>query len=418
MNVADLTIPAPIRALAEDVHRAGGRAWIVGGGIRDHLMGRVVKDWDVEVHGVETPALERLLRQHGSVNAVGRSFGVFKLRPRGSPASDPEIDVSIPRRDSNAGPGHKGIAVEGDPFMPLEEAVRRRDLTINALMLDIRTHAIADPAGGIADLQAGRLRAVDPHTFLDDPLRALRVAQFVARTGFEPDATLLDLCTRAPLEELPAERIQTEWEKLLVRGVHIARGLAVARDTAILSRVFPERADPVELDAALDGAKLHRAALDGLGRRWALMLAVWLSHTPLDGALATLDRLWLHRVGGFPTREQVVGVLQHLSAPARTDAELRHLSVHAELQLALRTRAALAPHDGWDGPLHRAGELGVLERRPPPLLQGRDLQSLGAPAGPGMGVLLKEAYRLQLDGVLTTREGARAWAAEQLDAAP
>ncbi|MEZ4318203.1 MAG: hypothetical protein R3F61_11890 [Myxococcota bacterium] len=412
MSASELNIPRSIRDLAEVVHASGGRAWIVGGGVRDHLMGRSVKDWDVEVHGIPADRLEPLLRRHGSVNAVGRSFGVFKLRPRGSPATDPEIDVSIPRRDSNSGPGHRGIAVEGDPFMPLDEAVRRRDLTINAIMVDVRTLEIVDPAGGVDDLRAGRLRAVDATTFLDDPLRALRVAQFVARTGFSPDAALLDLCRAAPLQELPAERIQGEWEKLLVRGTHLVEGLQVARDTAILARVFPERPDPTELDRALDRARPHRDALDGIGRRWALMLGIWLSACTMEAAEATLDRLWLHKVAGFPVRVQVLAVLEHLADPAGTDAELRHLSVHAELQLSLGVRSALDPTFG-EASLERAGALGILSSKPVPLLQGRDLKELGIRPGPHMGPLLAEAYRLQLDGVLDTAESARDWAAQQ-----
>ncbi len=409
-TLTDLEVPKPIRVLAEAIHRADGRAWAVGGCVRDHLMGRSVKDWDIEVHGVPARRLEKLLRKQGAVNAVGRSFGVFKLRPRGTPSSDPEIDVSIPRRDSNAGPGHRGIAVEGDPDMSIEEAVRRRDLTINALMVDVRTLELADPSGGLEDLRAGRLAAVDETTFLDDPLRALRVVQFVARTGFLPDDTLCRLCEVAPLEELPAERIQTEWCKLLLRGSHIAVGLQIARRTDVLARVFPECVDTPGLDAALDRAIPLRDGLEEPGRRWALMLAVWLSDTPVDAAESTLDRLWLHKVGGFPTRTQVLGILAHLDAPTQSDSDLRNLSVHAELELALGVRCALNPDFAYADRRARAQQLDVLRTKPAPLLQGRDLGPLGVPPGPGMGVLLKEAYQLQLDGRLNTREEALDWA--------
>ena len=106
---------------------------MVGGSVRDHLLGRHVKDWDVEVFGLSAKDLERALRRVGRVNAVGKSFGVFKMHHEALG----EVDVSIPRRDSNTGPGHRGIAVEGDPDMSTTEAARRRDLTINAISYDL-----------------------------------------------------------------------------------------------------------------------------------------------------------------------------------------------------------------------------------------------------------------------------------------
>lgn len=405
----DLDIPAPIEALAERVHEHGGTAWLVGGCVRDHLMGLPVKDWDVEVHGVEVDRLEKLLRGLGRVNAVGRSFGVLKLRPKGSGPEEPEIDVSLPRRDSNAGPGHRGIAVEGDPFMPLDEAVRRRDLTINALLVDVRTHRLEDRVDGLRDLNEGRLRAVDDEAFLEDPLRALRVVQFAARTGFSADASLIELCRAAPLHELPAERVQGEWRKLLLKGQHLTHALALATEADLLSRVFPEHtpADPAPLQRAVD----LRAGLDE-GRAWSLMLAVWLrDDTQVE---PTLDRLWLHKVGGYNVRKQVLAQVAHRGDPVDSDAALRHLSVHVELDLALRLRQAIQPEGPWEEPRQRAEALGVLHEPPPPLLQGRDFLAHGVARGPEMGRWVRRAYQEQLDGVFTTREEADAWAEQRL----
>lgn len=402
---ADLAIPAPIEALADQVHDAGGTAWLVGGCVRDHLMGLPVKDWDVEVHGLEVERLEKLLRRLGKVDAVGRSFGVLKLRPKGW--REPEIDVSLPRRDSNNGPGHRGIAVEGDPFMPLDEAVRRRDLTINALLVDIRTRRLEDRVGGLDDLRAGRLRAVDVDAFLEDPLRALRVVQFAARTGFAADETLIELCRQAPLHELPAERVQGEWQKLLLKGEHLVHAFALARRAALLERVFPEH-DPVDVTPLQQAVPL-RAPLDD-GRAWSLMLALWLrADTEVE---ATLDRLWLHKVGGYNVRKKVLALVAHQDDPFGDDPALRHLSVATELDLALRMREAL----GRDtAPARaRAGQLGILHEPPPPFLQGRDLITLGVPRGPSMGVWVRRAYQAQLDGAFTTREGADAWIREAL----
>src|SRR5690606_25259789 len=130
-----------------------------------------------------------------------------------------------------------------------------------------------DPFDGRGDIARRVLRAVDPHTFLEDPLRAVRVVQFAARLDFTVDPELVDLCRSADLHELPAERIQGEWSKLLLRSERPSTGLRVARDTRVLERLFPEaaRADAPEVDRALDRAATRRDALEPEGRRLALM---------------------------------------------------------------------------------------------------------------------------------------------------
>jgi tRNA nucleotidyltransferase (CCA-adding enzyme) len=382
--------------------------------VRDHLLGLAVKDFDVEVHGVPSRHLERLLTRLGKVNAVGRSFGVFKLRPQGSSIDEPEIDVSIPRRDSNSGPGHKGIQVQGDPHMSMDEAVSRRDLTINALMVDVRTRTLDDRVGGVADLQAQRLRAVDRSTFLEDPLRALRVIQFAARTGFTADPDLVELCTRAPLNELPPERVQMEWAKLFLKGRHFELAFDIARRGHILSRVFPERVDDPALDIALQTAVGLRHGLGSPGAAWTLMTSLWLAHSPLDALEPTLDRLCLHTIQRYPVRKQVVANVTHLTDPTDSDAALRHLSVHVELEVALALRASLDPNGSWAERQARARELGIAHEKPAPLLRGRDLATLGMRGGPAMGQLVADVYTAQLDGTVTTHATALAWARERL----
>lgn len=394
-----LSIPDPIRTLAADVERAGGRAYLVGGGVRDHLMGRGVKDWDVEVFGLSVDRLRRALERHGRVNAVGRSFGVLKWRADGL---DGEVDVSIPRRDSKVGPGHRGIAVEGDPEMSLAEATRRRDLTVNAMMWDLARDELVDPQGGAADLAAGRLRAVDPTTFLEDPLRALRVVQFVARLGFAPDDTLVDLCRAAPLAELPAERVLGEWEKLLCRGARFVLAFDVARRAAILERVFPEVAarDP---GADLERVRPRRDQTSPDGRRLALMLVAWLHPARPAAIEATLDRLGLHTLKGYRVRDRVLEACAALDAPAATDRDLRWLSTRAEPWLVLGVR-------GDDAALERCVALEIAYGPPPRLLAGRHLAALGMKGGPEMGRALDVAWAAQLDGALTTEDEALAWA--------
>ncbi len=401
-------VPPAVADLARRVAKAGGRAYLVGGTVRDALLERQSKDVDVEVFGVPVDALETLLRRLGRVNAVGRSFGVLKWRPRGDRTLG-ELDVSIPRRDSSVGPGHRGIAVEGDPDMSLDEAVRRRDLTINAILFDIERSELVDPSGGLRDLEAGVLRAVDTTTFLEDPLRALRVVQFAARLGFEPDEPLVALCIEAALDELPAERIQGEWRKLLLKGQHLTLGLDLAARTCVLHRVFPPWSDPSSgplLDALMPARDAIRAGDDpkAEGRAWSLMLTGWLAGASPDVVEDVLDRLWLHRIAGYPVRDRVHAAVAHLADPIATDADLRRLSTVAEVETVLSVRTAQGDVQAPPARAH-AARLQVLHRKPPPLLQGRDIKAWMSP-GPEMGRVLARVYQAQLDGDISTPEDA------------
>ena len=377
---------------------------LVGGCVRDHLLGVTPKDFDVEVFGLEEEALVRALRTTGRVNLVGRAFGVFKVGRRGTD----EVDVSLPRRDSQSGTKHTDIVAVGDPSLSFAEAARRRDLTINAISIDPLTGEQIDPAGGLRDIAARRLHAVDATTFLEDPLRALRVVQFTARLAFRPSDALLDLCRQADLSELPAERVQTEWLKLLLKAQRPSLGLSVARETQQLSRLFPERVDDPDLDASLDTlcAALPSSRLPG--RQLSILLSAWLAHTDPAGVTATLDRLGLHSFDGFKVRRVVELATGHLQATPQSDADLRHLSVLTELETTLTAGAAVFGDQGRARALNRAAELGVLHHKPEPLLLGRDLIALGVPAGRRMGEMLQQVYTAQLDGTVASAEQALA----------
>src|SRR5436190_12156215 len=161
-----MEIPGHIISLAQSIRDQGGRALLVGGCVRDELMDRQPKDWDVEVYGIEPAQLRNLLDQFGDVNLVGEAFTVYKLGQH--------FDVSIPRRERKSGRGHRAFVIEGDPAMTIEEATRRRDFTINAILQDPLTGETLDPFHGQDDLAAGILSAVSPDTFAEDSLRVLR----------------------------------------------------------------------------------------------------------------------------------------------------------------------------------------------------------------------------------------------------
>ena len=218
--------------IARAVRDAGGRAVVVGGWVRDHLLGRRSKDVDIEVFGLDADRLESLLAGFGTVHAVGRAFGVFRV-------GGIDVDFSLPRRDSKRGPGHRGFDVAPDPSLDFAEAARRRDLTVNSIGIDPLTGEVLDPHGGRRDLERRVLRATDPAHFPEDPLRGLRAAQLAARLEMEPDEELVALCRKLDLSELSGERVFDEFRKLLLRAKKPSIGLRVLDDTGQL-RFFPE----------------------------------------------------------------------------------------------------------------------------------------------------------------------------------
>ena len=219
-------------AVAGLVKDAGGRALMVGGAVRDLLMGAPsVKDVDIEVFGIEPDRLQRILGERFAFDPCGVSFGVLKLHKF-------DIDVSLPRRESKRGIGHKGFLIDSDPNLSIPEAASRRDFTVNAMYYDPLAGAFEDPYGGMGDLESRTLRHVSPK-FVEDPLRVLRGMQFIARFDLHPARETIDLCRTVTMEGLPPERLFEEWAKLLTKGSQIARGLAFLRETGWV-RYFPE----------------------------------------------------------------------------------------------------------------------------------------------------------------------------------
>src|ERR687883_145463 len=223
-----LHIPEKVLGLAQQVRAEGGRALLVGGCVRDYLMGGQPKDWDVEVYKIEPARLRELLEKFGRVDAVGEAFTVYKVGH--------DLDVSLPRRECKSGRGHRAFIIEGDPKMTIEEAARRRDFTINAILQDPLTGEILDPYGGRNDLQQRTLRAVSRETFAEDSLRVLRAAQFAARFEFRIEPETVELCRAIDLSDLPAERIWGEMEKLLLRSSQPSLGIEWMRKLGVVEK--------------------------------------------------------------------------------------------------------------------------------------------------------------------------------------
>src|SRR5262245_58039946 len=235
----DLALPPAVVALARELAAAGGRALAVGGFVRDRLLGLASHDVDLEVFGLDAARLRELLAAHGTLHAVGEAFAVYKLKLTDAPDLAP-IDVALPRRESKSGRGHRGFLVEGDPHLSFAEAARRRDFTLNAISFDPLEGVLIDPTGGERDLARRRLAEVDPASFVDDSLRAMRAVQLAARFELTIDPATVELCRTIDLSDLPAERIWGEVEKLLTKAARPSLGLHAARELGVVEKLWPE----------------------------------------------------------------------------------------------------------------------------------------------------------------------------------
>jgi len=428
--------------LAEAVRDAGGRAMLVGGCVRDRLIGIESKDLDVEVYGVDPARLREILKQLGNVNTVGEHFSVYKLvaRDQSTEPARVEIDVSIPRRESKSGQGHRGFLIEGDPSMTFEEAARRRDFTINAILYDPLTDETVDPFGGRRDLENRLLKAVDAGTFIEDSLRVLRSVQLAARFELTLNVETAELCRSIDLSDIPHERIWGEFEKLLMLAERPSIGLSVALELAVLDKLFPELRALVGRQSGHttgDAFEHTKRSLDEAARacadltkakRLTVMLAMLChdlstdSQTRLGAPLSILEKLGVYSVEGYDVRSQVLSLVREQSAPnqfyesreSTPDGAFRRLAQKVELDLLYRvTKACALAQTGGESSIaaaewfiERARALGVEHEPSEPLLQGRHLLEAGVQPGPEMGRLLKRVYELQLDGEVTTRDQA------------
>ncbi len=455
-----------VSRLALQAKSLGGRALLVGGCVRDQILGGVEpKDLDVEVFGVRQDEMSEVLRSIApSVVHVGRAFPVWKVWDEEIGTAG-AIDVALPRQEVKTGPHHTDFAVAAEPSMTFAAAAARRDFTINAIGYDPLTGEYLDPHGGIADIKAGVLRHVSPR-FAEDPLRVLRGMQFAARFDLKADPGTIEFCKGLSAEGLSSERLLEEWKKLILKGKTPSRGLQFLRDTG-WDRYFPEIAalrgvpqDPVwhpEGDVfthtclCLDAFANRRSGNEQRDLRVGLAV---LLH---DTGKATHTRQergrwvahWHEEAGGPPTEaflrritdqtdliqgvrvlveRHMVPSLLHKEAlknenPESMDASVRRLAMQlgkdgvpvdelcAVVECDKAGRPPLAPESASAAWLReRASVARVLETKPKPVLQGRDLIALGMTPGVSFKSILSDAFELQLEGHLQTHEDAIAFA--------
>ncbi|MEQ2005542.1 MAG: polynucleotide adenylyltransferase [Limisphaerales bacterium] len=456
-----VVVPHELACLLAEVPELA-RAFLVGGCVRDALLGLSVKDFDVEVFGVSYERLAKALRQWGRVDFVGQSFGVVKL----TTGSGLAYDFSIPRRDRKVAQGHKGFEVEFDASITPQEAASRRDFTINTLMFDPRRGEVLDFFGGQADLRERVLRHTSA-AFVEDPLRVLRGMQFASRFNLRAAPETIALCRsiKASFGELAVERVGDEWFKWAAKSAVPSVGLRFLADTEWIEH-FPElsalRGTPQDPEWHPEGdvfthtghccdalVKLPQWQAADEASRIAWMLAVLAhdfgkpaaTHEALrDGRMRIVSPG--HEQGGV---EPALKFLERIHAPHAirdrvpplvanhlahmqpvTDRGVRRLAKRLEPEtIAGLCVIVTADHngrppkppcvpEGVKALLAKAEELRVQDSAPKPILQGRHLIAAGMKPGKEFKAILHEAFEAQLEGQFGDLDGAEAWLQNKL----
>ena len=462
----DMKLPQILITISDTVQQRGAKAIVVGGSVRDHYLQLPIKDYDIEVFGLDSlEELEEILGDLGSVNLVGKSFGVLKFSYDGD-----EYDFSFPRREEKISDGHRGFDVSVDAGMDFKEAALRRDFTINAMGYDIAEKKFIDPYGGLEDIKQKTLRHIDDITFIEDPLRVYRAVQFCARFEYELADSSFRLCREmvsdGSLEELAKERVYIEWKKLLSKALRPSIGLELFRKLGVL-RYFPE------LEALIgtpQSPKWHPEGdvwihtllcVDAMAvilytqntqyneEQKILYLFAILCHDLGKPTTTTIDddgniKSIGHEHAGVPIAKSFMGRLtdehsliegilplveQHLK-PSQfyransSDKAIRRLATKVSIEdLVVVAKADFLGRttDEAQSGIYRAGEwllersklLSVKKSPLANLLQGRDLVELGFEPSPKFGKILDEVYELQLDGIINNKDEAIAYIKEK-----
>lgn len=233
------------KALSPNVRSAiidkGGKIYQIGGVVRDEMLGKVSKDLDLLVVGIDIKELGKIIEPFGKVNLVGKSFGVLKFKPEGS---SEEIDISVPRIDEKStGKGHKDFEIKLGKGISLEQDQLRRDFWMNAMSKDIETGEVHDMGGrGKLDIENRVVRMINPQAFQDDPLRMLRAVQFAARFNFKIEPkTYKEIKNNAKLiKTVSAERFHEEFVKMFTKSTKPSYGIKLMIELGLMKFLFPQ----------------------------------------------------------------------------------------------------------------------------------------------------------------------------------
>ncbi|MDA7617942.1 MAG: HD domain-containing protein [Verrucomicrobiota bacterium] len=441
---------------------SSAQPYLVGGCVRDWILGITVKDYDLEVFNISAKGLRQILENHGRTDTVGRCFGVIKW----TPCKGETYDIALPRREIKKGKGHRGFTIFPDPELSTQEAASRRDYTVNAIMYDPARKTLLDHFGGIEDLQNLVLRHTSP-AFTEDPLRVLRGMQFAGRFGMKGHPKTMALCRsiKHQFRDLSLERVWEEWRKWASQSSRPSMGLHFLKNSGWLE-YFPELEDtigtPQDPEWHPEGDVWQHTChcCDALTKlpdwkttKLPLNKVVWMMATLLhdagkpsttekaekngrmrivspghDQKSVDLAKTFFRRIKAPKTvQERVIPLIaQHMIYTKNiTDRAVRRLS-HRLLPETIPSLCTLMSADAMGRPpasqalpehieklRKKASQLDVLSKAPRPFLTGHDLLKEGFKPGKRLGMLLRQAYDLQMEGAIESRPAALEWMRQQ-----
>ena len=413
----------------------GGRVYMVGGCVRDLLMGNEPKDIDIEVHGIQPESLKDILTEVGEPMSYGESFGIYSLKGL-------DLDVAMPRREHAIGRGHRDFEVDVDPFIGTFKAALRRDFTMNALMQDVLTGEIVDHFGGQKDIKNGIIRHVNSESFIEDPLRVMRAAQFAARFGFTVADETIELCKKMAISELSSERVEGELKKALMNSYHPSVFFQVLREMDQLLPWFRElkeliglEQDPIfhpegdvwthTMEVTDRGAELRKEAEEPYG-----FMLLCLTHDLGKITTTTFDKGRIHAYGheteGIHIAETFLN--RFVGSNAIKDYVLQMIPSHMKPNMVAYSRSkvkvtnkmfdgvpspgdlvlfSMADRPVMAGDHEFQGDRDFLEERlkeyrdtmKEPYVMGRDLIEAGFAPGEDFSEILEYAHKLRLAGI-------------------
>lgn len=400
--------PKKLNILFDKLNKNSIKPIIVGGYVRDKLLKIDSKDIDIEVYNISSfKKLEDILKEFGSVNSVGKSFGVCKLQ-----MGNLELDFSLPRSDSKIDSGHRGFEVSINPNLDFKTAASRRDFTINSIGYDVLERKILDPFNGISDLKSKKLKAVDRCKFIEDPLRVLRAAQFCARFDLKIDEELFELCKNMvdnnKLEELPKERVFTELKKIILKSKRPSIGFKLLKDFGtdfytdnmyVLDEISKQLTSDSKTNTVLmlsglcynySGIQASQFILNISDEKELLKRVM-----PLIENHNEIDKIYLEGISNY--------ALYKLATKVNIE-ELLILSSSIYL-----SRDSCGVYIAGSEIRQKAKKLNILNRKLPPILGGKDLLKYGVEPGVKYSEILHLAYETQMSEEFSSHEEALIW---------
>jgi len=465
-----MKLPAILHNISGILKDKGAKAIVVGGSVRDHFLNLPIKDYDIEVYDLDKmEELEKILSEFGSVNLVGKSFGVLKFVHEKE-----EYDFSFPRTESKVAQGHRGFEVQTDGQMDFKTAAKRRDFTINAMGYDIEGKSFLDPFNAQIDIEKQILRHIDDSSFVEDPLRIYRAVQFCARFEYtladETKVLCKEMVVKGMLEELPKERVYGEWEKLLLKAEKPSLGFELMRELGIL-QYFPELQDIIDVPQdptwhpegdvwihtlmcidAMQTEILHSSIFNLHTKDKLRLLFAIICHdfgktstTAFDEKKGRLRAIGHEAAGVEPSKsfmyrltsehkfiESILPLVEYHLMPSQfykngakskaihrlaTKVNIEELVIVAKADFLGRSspEALCGVYEAGEWLLEKAKDLKVQNKPLDNFLQGRDLITLGLEPSPEFTKILNAVYELQLEGDVSSKEEALAYVKNRIN---